>query len=635
MIDKKSIFTLLLLVFCGSALLAQKYKEKVESKVPTTLDRARNLKSSDPNKAIKLIESVIESKRKKIYDPGREAEAYMLLGNIYEEIDQKKLALQRYEQARRILEKTKLMELRAQNHLAIGRLSLEGGNAKSAEQEFVKCLKFSTNKSTRLQCEIGRADVAYFKKDYEKSIAIFSTIDKGWEGFLDSISLSNVEAKKSLVFSNTEELDKAKEFYFNSLNTFPTSSYNENSFRNVELANDNILANLSNIDEKIALRRDNVKFKNQRNFSKQSIIKEQLELANLYLENGEIDEAETLILTTKSLTTNQTNQEQTAKVFKKAAEISQQRGAFDEADRNYKEYDLAIDKSNQNKRMELEKKLEILKDQAKIDILNKDIKIEEKQEELLKQQLKNQKYVTGLLGLLLLGALVSFYFIMRNVKAKRKANSLLLLKSLRTQMNPHFIFNALNSVNNYISKNDEKAANKFLANFSKLMRIVLDYSQKDFISFEEEIELIELYLKLEHARFRDKFDYVINKEEEVDYNSLDIPPMLIQPFIENAVWHGLRYKETKGQLTVDITSETDHLKIKITDNGIGREKSKALKTKNQKQYESTGLKNVDKRIELINDIYAKNYAIEITNAFNDQTDVGTFVSIKIPNNPTS
>ncbi|MEZ4931952.1 MAG: histidine kinase [Saprospiraceae bacterium] len=166
--------------------------------------------------------------------------------------------------------------------------------------------------------------------------------------------------------------------------------------------------------------------------------------------------------------------------------------------------------------------------------------------------------------------------------------------------------------------------------FSRLMRKVLDHSQKDFIAFEEEIELNELYLKLEHFRFRDKFDYEFQNKVKNKSFDLEIPPMLIQPFVENAVWHGLRYKEEKGYLKIQIDEVEKHLVVTIEDNGIGREKSKALKTKNQKKYKSTGLENVSKRIALINNIYQKNYEINVQDSNENSADKGTLVQIKIP-----
>ncbi len=630
MASKKYILWILFWFFNIGYVEAQKKKSFNKTVPISNLEQARKIKSKDPNKAIRLIESLLKT-RKRRGSLAEEAEAYMLLGSIYEEIDQRKLAFQRYEQAGKILDKIKHPELKAQNHLAMGLLSLDEGNTKLASTNFNACLNVSSSKTTRLKCEIGRADVEFLNENYDVSILLYNKIQQGYVKALDSLTLSNIEAKKAQIFVKKNKIDEARHSYFNSIKNYPTTlSTDEEEYETIENAKVEILTNLEDVDEKIELRKENIEYKENRNFSKQSIIQEQLELADLYLEKGAVEEAERYIDASKNLAEQDATLEQKVKVFKKATEISQQKGALDEAAKNYRNFSDAMDKANNAKQEDLDRKLAILKDQVNIDIIDKNLEIEEKQEALLEQQLKNQRNIIGLLSLLLLASLVSFYFIMRNVKAKRKANALLLLKSLRTQMNPHFIFNALNSVNNYISKNDEKAANKFLANFSRLMRMVLDYSQKDFISFEEEMQLIELYLKLEHARFRDKFDYKLENNTTIDYSDIEIPPMLIQPFIENAVWHGLRYKTEKGHLQVTIKTNDKYLNITIQDNGIGREKSKTLKTRNQKKYKSTGLKNVDKRIALINEIYTKNYEIQVKDAFSDASDVGTFVSIKIP-----
>ncbi|MBK9013026.1 MAG: histidine kinase [Saprospiraceae bacterium] len=195
-------------------------------------------------------------------------------------------------------------------------------------------------------------------------------------------------------------------------------------------------------------------------------------------------------------------------------------------------------------------------------------------------------------------------------------------------MNPHFIFNALNSVNNFIANQDEKAANKYLAEFSRLMRKVLDHSQKDFIPFEEEMELNELYLRLEHFRFRDQFEFTY--ENEVHAPDLEVPPMLIQPFIENAVWHGLRYKEGKGHLAVRVGQDATHVTVTIEDDGIGRERSKAIKTESQRRQKSAGLDNVAKRMALINELYGKQYEITVSDLDAEAGDVGTRVRVRVP-----
>jgi len=206
---------------------------------------------------------------------------------------------------------------------------------------------------------------------------------------------------------------------------------------------------------------------------------------------------------------------------------------------------------------------------------------------------------------------------------------MLALKSLRSQMNPHFIYNSLNSVNNYISKSDEKAANKFLSDFSRLMRSVMDNSKHDFVTLSSEIQILEVYLKLEHSRFSDKFDYQFDVSKELEAEQYLVPPMLIQPFIENAIWHGLRYRNDKGLLNVSVNKDKDAIKVLIQDNGIGRKKSEELKTKNQKEHASTGLKNIENRISIINQLYHTKIGLAIID-IEDEHETGTHVTLTIP-----
>jgi LytS/YehU family sensor histidine kinase len=183
-------------------------------------------------------------------------------------------------------------------------------------------------------------------------------------------------------------------------------------------------------------------------------------------------------------------------------------------------------------------------------------------------------------------------------------------------------------VNNYIAKSDERSANRFLSEFSVLMRSVLENSEEDFIPLSKELELLELYVKLEHSRFLDKFDYEIEVDKKVDVEAFQIPPMLLQPYIENAIWHGLRYREDKGFLKILVQQHTnDLLEIIIEDNGIGRRKSAELKTSNQKKQKSKGMGNIKKRIHILNDMYKNKVEVSITDLNEDQT--GTRVSLKL------
>jgi LytS/YehU family sensor histidine kinase len=217
------------------------------------------------------------------------------------------------------------------------------------------------------------------------------------------------------------------------------------------------------------------------------------------------------------------------------------------------------------------------------------------------------------------------FIVVRSNKERARANMLLELKSLRTQMNPHFIFNSLNSVNSFISNNDERSANKYLSRFSQLMRLVLENSKSDFVSLESEVKILKLYMELEHLRFSDKFDYELDVDESINLEDVDIPPMLVQPYIENAIWHGLRYLDKKGFLKVKIVREKFNLVWTITDNGIGRKASEEIKTQNQKMGSSTGMKNIQQRIQILNVMHG----LELSSEIND-LEMGTQVIIKIP-----
>ena len=250
-------------------------------------------------------------------------------------------------------------------------------------------------------------------------------------------------------------------------------------------------------------------------------------------------------------------------------------------------------------------------------------------ESLVESRSKNQQIIIYALiaGMLLLTVMA--FVMYKYIKQQRFANNLLALKSLRSQMNPHFIFNALNSVNSFIASNDERTANKYLSDFSHLMRSVLENSEEDFIPLQKEIELLDLYTKLEHFRFKDKFDYSITVDDAVNVSEYQIPPMLLQPYIENAVWHGLRYKTEKGHLYISIDKKSSNeITISVSDDGIGRERSKALKTEHQKRQNSKGMGNIKKRVAILNEMYKDKVDVFIDN-YHDEDDAGTKVVVTL------
>ena len=606
----------------------EKYKKDRSPRTTPLLEQAQAVKEKAPTQAIKLLEqAVLEASKNRAWQ--EEGEAYALLGNIYEDIGQKELAIQRYEQALKILGRSKDTGEMAGIHQHMAQLYMDLKNDEQAELNFRLCLKYGDNNELKLICEEGLADVELLRGNVTACQSQLDTIYSKYT--IDSLANARMEARRSQNYIQQNDYSNASQSFYNSLNALPKKEkIDEKDYAPIAMAQEKLL------DYKDVSNTGKIELQNQviQNLSEvetgNSALKNNMRIAALYEEEGNLAEAEKFIAISKNYVIESYDAAAVADVYKKSAELNQRKGNLSAALDDFEKYIQAKETAIQDLEENLNEEIEIVKGQKALDEKKQLFNLEEKERELFRSQLTTQKIVIGFLSLLLVASLVYFYFLFKNVKAKRIANQKLLLKSLRTQMNPHFIFNALNSVNNFIAKNDEKAANKFLSEFSRLMRKVLDHSQKDFISFEEEMELNELYLKLEHFRFRDKFDYVFQNNAKNKSYDLGIPPMLIQPFIENAVWHGLRYKEEKGLLKITVEENEKYVTVTIEDDGIGREKSKVLKTENQKKYKSTGLENVSKRIALINDIYNKNYEISVEDTDTNAADAGTLVQIKIP-----
>ncbi|HEX8675596.1 MAG TPA: histidine kinase, partial [Segetibacter sp.] len=288
--------------------------------------------------------------------------------------------------------------------------------------------------------------------------------------------------------------------------------------------------------------------------------------------------------------------------------------------------------------------------QARINLLNKDNKIKH-------QQLQKEALMKKILGGILVFIVLLSIIILRNIALKRRnekhrrelaENELqiqkletertkaelqqqatqLQMQALRAQMNPHFIFNSLNSINRFILKKQSREAAGYLTKFARLIRMILNNSANATVTLSEDLAALELYMELESLRFDQKFVYKIQIDPDVDANFIQIPPMLLQPFVENAIWHGLMLKKEEGHLGVNIFHEDLMLICTITDNGIGREKSAEIKSKSAYTSKSMGMAITADRIKLLQKQKA---FIQVTDlVLSDGTAGGTEVLIKIP-----
>ncbi len=370
------------------------------------------------------------------------------------------------------------------------------------------------------------------------------------------------------------------------------------------------------------------------------LIKEKIALAGIYNDLKRYRQALDLLKTLQaSGNNNREVLELQKEVVKARSEAYLNMGQKENALENYEQYTTILAQLYEESEIEYQniKELnrQLQQQQGRLDFLEKDKSIYDAEVQAITQEKKVQQQkiqyqrwsIFSLVIALLLLAIVLILLTAR-ARIQRQHNDYLALKSLRSQINPHFIFNSLNSLNHYFVKNDEVSANKYLSGFSRLMRNVLNQAEQDFIPLEKELDILENYLKMEKLRFPKTFEYAIEVHKEVRPRNFFIPPMLVQPHIENAIWHGLRYKKDLGNLWVDFSMDDDLLKVTICDNGIGRERSEILKTENQNRKKSHGMEITQKRLALLSKIYKKRVRQQVSDLYNNGE--GTRVEIWIP-----
>lgn len=248
-----------------------------------------------------------------------------------------------------------------------------------------------------------------------------------------------------------------------------------------------------------------------------------------------------------------------------------------------------------------------------------------------------------ILAMVLLIGLIIFFIVkqfIKNIKEKEKQKAAiekriadLELQALRAQMNPHFLFNTISSIQFYITANDNKSAIKYLSKFAKLMRAIMENSKSARILISEELRVLNLYLELERLRFKDKFTYEINIDPNIDVDFEDIPPMLIQPYLENALNHGIINKQENGHILVTIKKVNHYLVCTITDDGIGRAKAQEIKQSKGYNYKSRGMSITHSRLEIINKMQNSNLNVEVEDLYENDIPAGTKVRIYIPLKP--
>ncbi len=244
---------------------------------------------------------------------------------------------------------------------------------------------------------------------------------------------------------------------------------------------------------------------------------------------------------------------------------------------------------------------------------------------------------TILFASLFISIFIYFRVRIHNIKLREKQKTELNKKianiesqALRSQMNPHFIFNTLASIQDYIQDNDSESALRYLTKFAQLMRKIMENSKQQLITIAEEVNALKLYLELEVMRFKKKFEYHINIDANIDANYDQIPSMLIQPYVENAIKHGLLPKEGNGKLEITLERNDDTIQCIIEDNGVGRKKSMESKRNHIHQHKSMGMNITQERLTILNSSLKSNIYVEIIDLYENGEAAGTKVKLIIP-----
>ncbi len=608
----------------------------------TYLDSAKTVIKKDAKKSINYVTKALESLDTDVVSPLQNSMAFETLGDINLYWGQGDLAVSNYKLSLTYLQKPS-------TQIKLAKAFRDNNKYQESITLYTKLLDQKLSDYQRVEVYEGLGDTYKAINDVDKSVANYQ---KGLNLANERIILpkiTDLNSKLGTIFAQSGATTEAEAYYGNSLKLAKKENikravlekdkvadfYNQNrdfdkeiklreeTISGIEVLDEEELVDTNEENNPLTLQRQNYKI------ATALIAQDKYKEAVKYLKKS-IEEAHLKndLVVEKDAT-------------RKLSETYKILGEENKATKNFQEYVSLLDKLYIKKEQELSQAArfnkEITNQQNRILNLEGDRKLNQtryqlaiKNKELLQKNSLIQKWIIGSLVFVSVLFLFALYTQYKNGKQQKFANNLLALKSLRTQMNPHFIFNALNSVNSFIAVNDERAANRYLSDFSQLMRSVLENSEQDFISLEKEIELLKLYVKLEHFRFKDKFDYTLTIDPKIQLETFVIPPMLLQPYVENAVWHGLRYKKQKGTLTIDfkqVNSET--LQITIEDNGIGRKKSKELKTENQKKQRSKGMSNIKKRIAILNKMYQDKVAVTIEDVTKDTEATGTRVKLII------
>lgn len=445
-------------------------------------------------------------------------------------------------------------------------------------------------------------------------------------------------------YSELQEYATAESYYLEGI-PFAQQAKNEYGIAFIKENMGNMYNKMNNHSKALPFHKDALAIR-EKLLSKDKIANCQHKVGATYLKLGDLKSAKHYLFL--SLTTSEKLKVMPLlqDTYQSIADLYELENDFKNAFKYQKRYtqtkDSVFNTEKNRQLLEIETKYQTAQKDQEIALLTKENELKEK--EAQRQDDIKKAILIGSVLILLLAALLMYTMRqkLKNQKALaakdeeieisnlREQLGTLEMKALRAQMNPHFLFNCMNSINRMILGDDTDNASKYLTKFSKLVRLMLENSEAQKISLQDELDMLKTYIELEAIRFKGKINYSIHVDERLDKESALIPSMILQPFVENAIWHGLLPKDQEGQIEIKIKEKEAYLQCSITDNGIGREASMNLRKDSKHKKKSMGIKITTDRLKLLTKEKIKDVIHIIDLKDKNSNVLGTQVNIFIP-----
>lgn len=576
----------------------------------------------------------------KIKNKEQEANAYLNLGNSQIISGNYPMALEHFTNAKNLFEelksepenKQKNQDGLARAYGSIGIVFSEQSNYSKALEYHLKALNLyeKSDDKVRLARIYNNVGIVYKARKEEFKALEYFLKAKELQGKIEDKTIGITTTNIANIYFDQKNYPKAIEFYQKASTYFqkyPNPRGEGELYNNLGL-----YYKETSESEKAVESWEKAKDKFNAIEDKFGISDTYYNLGEFYFEQNNLEKALQNTQKAKELATEIKTLEMIVLSENLLSKIYEQKGDLNKSLEHFKSYSIAKDSltnyENIRKTVQSEMNFEFEKRES----LHK--KEQQQKEILLKEQAKRhtlQLVFGGLFLLLTVG--LGFLFYNRNQLKKNLTLQKNLAeyeqKALHLQMNPHFVFNCLGSISSFIVQNGNDSAIKYLAKFSKLMRLTLEYSKESLIPVDKEIEGLQNYLELEQLRFNQIFDFKITKDKNIE-DDMALPPLLIQPFVENAIIHGLIPKKEFGVVSIDFSLTDKNLICTITDNGIGLSKSKEIKENSVQVHKSMALDIIKKRLEMMGDSTSKATTFTIEEIIENGQIKGTKVVLKLP-----